>query len=72
LSDPQLKNDARFEAVRERLQSMRVRIAQDRDRYNESLRNYNLFVGEFPNGMWAKVAGYKPDYQFFPNVGGAS
>lgn len=72
LSAPQLKRNAKFVVLRERLQTMRVRIAQDRERYNESLRNYDLFVGEFPNGMWAKIAGYKPDHHFFPKVAGES
>lgn len=66
MSDPQVKSDAKFEAARERLRGLHKRIEQERDRYNESLRNYDLFVGEFPNGMWAKVAGFKPDHRFFP------
>jgi LemA protein len=66
MSDPQVKSDAKFEAARERLRALQRRIEQDRDRYNESLRNYDLFVGEFPNGMWAKIAGFQPDRRFFP------
>jgi LemA protein len=72
LSDPQVKGDARFEALRERLRGMRVRIVEDRDRYNESLRNYNLFLGEFPNELWARIAGYVPDREFFPAPQGQS
>lgn len=66
MSDSQVKSDAKFAAARERLRAMQRRIEQDRERYNESLRNYDLFVGEFPNSMWAKIAGYEPDGRFFP------
>lgn len=72
LSDSKLQNDAKFRAARERLETMRVRIRQERERYNESLRDYDLFVGEFPNSIWAKIAGYKPDHRFFPKLGGGS
>ena len=67
MSDAQVKSDAKFEAVRERLRRMDRQIEQDRQRYNESLRNYDLFVGEFPNDLWARVAGFEPDRRFFPN-----
>lgn len=72
LSDPRIKSDAGFEALRGRLRGMRIRIVQDRDRYNESLRNYNLFVEAFPNAVWAKFAGYGPDDHFFPKLAGES
>ncbi len=72
LSEPKLQNDVKFRAARERLRTMGVRIAQDRERYNESLRDYDLFVGEFPNSIWAKIAGYKPDHRFFPRFAGES
>lgn len=72
LSDPKVKGDASFEAMRGRLRGMRARIAEDRDRYNESLRNYNLFLGEFPNELWARIAGYGPDRHFFSAPQGQS
>lgn len=68
LSDPQVKSDAKFEALRERIRTMQKRIEHDRERYNESLRNYDLFLGEFPNYVWAKVAGFTPDHGFFPEL----
>jgi len=66
MSDPKVKSDANFGSARERLRAMQRRIEQNRDRYNESLRNYDLFVGEFPNGIWAKIAGFEPDRRFSP------
>jgi LemA protein len=68
MSHAQVKTDAEFGAARERLRTMRRRVEEDRDRYNESLRNYDLFVGEFPNSLWAKIAGYKPDEGFLPQM----
>lgn len=72
LSDPVLQKDAQFHTLRERLRQMRVRVAQDRERYNESLRNYNVFISEFPNSIWARIAGFGPDHRFFPRTAGES
>lgn len=66
LSDQKVQNDAKFQTAQKRLDRLRERVAHDRERYNESLRNYNLFLGEFPNAIWAKFAGYEADHRFFP------
>lgn len=68
LSDQTLRSDAKFQAARERVRQMRKRVEDDRERYNESLRNYDLFLGEFPNWVWARFAGYTPDRNFFPQL----
>ena len=71
-SHAKLRGDAKFEALEERLARMRARVAQDRERYNASLRNYNVFLSEFPNNLWAKIAGFAPDRWFFPKMAGES
>jgi LemA protein len=71
-SNAKLRGDAKFQALEERLARMRVRVAQDRERYNASLRNYNVFISEFPNNIWAKIAGFAPDRWFFPKIAGES
>ncbi len=68
VSDPQVQSDAQFETARKRLRRMQRRIEQDRSRYNESLRNYDLFVGAFPNSIWAQIAGFDADRRFFPEI----
>ena len=72
LSNAKLRTDAKYQALEERLARMRVRVEQDRKRYNASLRNYNLFISEFPNNIWAKIAGFAPDRRFFPKIEGES
>lgn len=66
MSDRKLQNDAKFQAARKRVRQLRERVTDDRERYNESLRSYDLFLGEFPNWVWAKFAGYTPDHNYFP------
>jgi len=72
MSDPQVKSDGKFQALCSRIRKLQIRIEQDRERYNDSLRNYDLFLGEFPNGIWAKIAGYEVDRGFFPKFWGES
>lgn len=71
-SRPDLEKDAKFQDLQQRLHRRQVRVEQDRARYNESLRNYNLFVGDFPNSIWAKIAGFGPGHNFFPKLAGNS
>jgi LemA protein len=41
------------------------RISVARRRYNESLREYNTFVLQFPNSIWAGMAGFHENNAFF-------
>ena len=41
------------------------RITVARKRYNDSLRDYNTFVRQFPNSIWAGIAGFKENNAFF-------
>lgn len=66
-----LQQDAGFQDIQDQLSRAQLRVAQDIDRYNESLRNYNTFVGNFPNSIWAKIAGFHQNHHFFPEVAGA-
>lgn len=68
---PDLRTDAKFQDAQKEILHLQVRVAQDRERYNESLRNYDTFVGDFPNSMWARIAGFHPDHHFFPKTPGA-
>lgn len=69
-SHPAEKTDAKLQAVEERLRRLQDRVEQNRRRYNGSLRNYNVFLAEFPNNLWAKIAGFEKDHRFFPGESG--
>ena len=36
-----------------------------RSEYNEKLRDYNTFIQQFPNSLWAGIAGYHPNNAYF-------
>ena len=50
---PNLKADAQFRTLTDELAGTENRIAVARGRYNRSLEDYNVFVGQFPNSIWA-------------------
>jgi len=41
------------------------RIAVERKRYNDTLRDYNTYVQQFPNSLFAGWAGFKPNDAYF-------
>ena len=41
------------------------RIGVARKRYNDSLRDYNTFVRQFPNNIWAGMSGFHENNAFF-------
>ena len=41
------------------------RIAVARQRYNASLKDYNVYVQQFPNSIWAGMAGFHYRDEYF-------
>jgi LemA protein len=41
------------------------RIAVERRRYNETLQDYNTYIGLFPNNLFASWAGFKRNEAYF-------
>lgn len=62
---PNLKANQNFLALQDQLEGTENRIAVERRRYNESLRDYNTYVQQFPNSVWAGIAGFKPNDAYF-------
>lgn len=62
---PNLKADQNFRALQDELAGSENRIAVARRRYNESLRDYNTFIRQFPNSIWAGFAGFQPNNAYF-------
>jgi LemA protein len=55
---PDLKSDANFRDLQAQLEGTENRIAVARNRYIESVRDYNVSVRRFPNNVTAKIFGY--------------
>jgi LemA protein len=74
---PQLRSSDQFMRLQDELAGTENRISVARRRYNDALRDYNTFVLQFPNSIWAGMAGFhannayfeaSPDKQAVPNV----
>lgn len=62
---PQLRSSDQFMRLQDELAGTENRIGVARKRYNDALRNYNTFVLEFPNNIWAGIAGYQVNNAYF-------
>lgn len=62
---PQLRSNQNFLQLQDELAGTENRIAVERRRYNESVQDYNTFIGLFPNSIWANIAGFKRDNDYF-------
>src|ERR1700730_1137587 len=59
---PQLKSNENFLRLQDELAGTENRIAVERKRYNDTLQDYNTFVGLFPNNIFASWAGFQRNY----------
>ncbi|HUX46067.1 MAG TPA: LemA family protein [Terracidiphilus sp.] len=62
---PQLRSSDQFMRLQDELAGTENRISVARKRYNDSLQEYNTFVLQFPNNIWAGIAGFKQDDAYF-------
>ena len=58
---PNLKANQNFLSLQDQLEGSENRIAVERRRYNETLQDYNTFILQFPNSIWANMAGFHPN-----------
>jgi len=68
---PQLKSNENFLRLQDELAGTENRIAVERKRYNDTLQDYNTFIGLFPNSFWASMAGFKRNDAYFAASEGA-
>jgi LemA protein len=61
---PQLKSDANFRALQDSLEGTENRLATERMRYNDRVREYNTARRQFPANVTAKMFGFK-EYPYF-------
>ena len=62
---PQLRSSDQFMRLQDELSGTENRISVARKRYNDALRDYNTFVRQFPNSIWAGIAGFHENNAFF-------
>src|SRR6266481_1300006 len=62
---PQLKSNENFLRLQDELAGTENRIAVERKRYNDALQDYNTYVLQFPNSLYAGFAGYKQNPAYF-------
>jgi LemA protein len=62
---PQLRSSDQFMRLQDELAGTENRISVARKRYNDALQDYNTFVQQFPNSIWAGMAGYKTNSAYF-------
>jgi LemA protein len=62
---PNLKANQNFLELQDQLEGTENRIAVERHRYNETLRDYNTYIRQIPNNIWARFAGFQPNNNYF-------
>ncbi|MDE3104585.1 MAG: LemA family protein [Acidobacteriota bacterium] len=62
---PNLKGSDQFTRLSDELAGTENRIAVERQRYNRTLEDYNVYVRQFPNSIWANFAGFHYRDEYF-------
>jgi LemA protein len=68
---PQLKSNENFLRLQDELAGTENRIAVERKRYNDSLQDYNTYIGLFPNSVFARWAGFQRNDAYFEASAGS-
>ena len=68
---PQLKSNENFLRLQDELAGTENRIAVERKRYNDTLQDYNTYVQQFPNNIFAGWAGFKVNDAYFKAAEGS-
>ena len=62
---PQLRSNENYLRLQDELAGTENRIAVERKRYNDSIQDYNTFIGQFPNSLFAGFAGFTRNEAYF-------
>jgi LemA protein len=68
---PQLKSNDQFMRLEDELAGTENRIAVARLRYNAAIKDYNVFIEQFPNSLFANFAGFHPKTGYYAADQGA-
>ena len=62
---PQLRSSDQFMRLQDELAGTENRLSVSRRRYNQTLQDYNTFVRQFPNSVWAGMLGFHENTAYF-------
>jgi LemA protein len=62
---PDLKSNEQFVRLTDQLEGTENRIKFSRQTYNKTLEEYNVYVRQFPNSVWANMAGFHYRDEYF-------
>jgi LemA protein len=62
---PQLRSSEQFMRLQDELAGTENRIGVARKRYNDAIQDYNTFILQFPNSIWAGILGFKENTAYF-------
>ncbi|MBB5338239.1 LemA family protein [Tunturiibacter gelidoferens] len=62
---PNLKGNEQFTRLTDQLEGTENRISVERQRYNKTLEDYNVYVRQFPQSIWANIAGFHYRDEYF-------
>ena len=62
---PQLRSSEQFIRLQDELAGTENRIGVARRSYNNAIQDYNTFIQQFPNSIWAGMAGYQTNNAYF-------
>jgi len=66
---PDLKSNQNFLALQDQLEGTENRIAVERMRYNEAVRDYNTLIRRFPQMIVARITGFEAKSYFESSAG---
>ena len=66
---PDLKANTNFMNLQEQLEGTENRIATERKRYTEAVKDYNVSIKKFPTNIYASWFGFEPKPQFKAEAG---
>ncbi len=62
---PQLRSSDQFMRLQDELAGTENRIAVSRRYYNQAVQDYNTYIRQFPNSIWAGILGFKENNAYF-------
>jgi LemA protein len=62
---PQLRSSEQFMRLQDELAGTENRIGVARRSYNNAIQDYNTFIQQFPNSIWAGMAGFHTNDAYF-------
>ncbi|WP_288293517.1 LemA family protein [uncultured Porphyromonas sp.] len=67
---PELKANENFQMLQTQLEGTENRITTERQRFNETAKEYNIYIRKFPRNIFASILGFKPQ-AYFESIAGA-